>query len=101
MTISIASLQDSFQRQLREARAAGADHFIDQDTKAVIALEPATGMPGPYGMWVRSLRLERMAQDARWYRRAARAIRRLFTTWPKWPEPPRGIRGLEGDREDD
>lgn len=90
-------------QQMLAARAAGADHFIDSQTKTLITVDPATGMPGPFGMWVRALRIQQQEADGRWWRRAARAVRAAFTKRPRWPAPPpRPYGGLGvGDGEDD
>lgn len=78
MIAATQSNSERFMRQCREAQRAGVDHFIDQDTKTLIAFDPTTGIPGAFGLWVRALRLQRQANERRWTRRAVRFLRRIF-----------------------
>lgn len=73
-----AEIQDSFDRQLAAARAADAVSFVDEATKAVILIDPVTREPRPFGLWLRTLRLQRRAIEARWWRRLSRAIARII-----------------------
>lgn len=90
MTVA-QNLQERFLRQCRDAQRGGRDHFIDQDTKTLIAIDPITGLPGPFGVWVRALRLQRRQMEQRWTARAARLLRRLLNR-------PRKVKGTPRDR---
>lgn len=78
MIAATQTTSERFMRQCNAAQRAGLDHFIDQDTKTLIAIDPMTGIPGAFGLWVRALRLQRQANERRWTRRAARCLRRIF-----------------------
>lgn len=89
--IAAQTLQERFLRQCRDAQRGGREHFIDQDTKTLIAIDPITGLPGAYGVWVRALRLQRRTIDQRWTARAVRYLRRILNL-------PRKVKGNPRDR---
>jgi hypothetical protein len=68
-------IPDSFSSALARARIENAESFIDPETQTLIALED--GMPGKYGMMVRSLRLEdQKAREKTWWA----FVSRIWTT---------------------
>lgn len=77
-TTNAERLDESFSQQLLETTLAGVFQFVDRDTKTLITVDPATGQPRPYGIWLRALRIQHQVLERRWEWRLKRYLVSLF-----------------------